>query len=1462
MGLLPESWSPRRRFLVRGGLAVGVAGLAGGTALVLASDRLLKLAYERLRPQIERQVGRVMGHPLRLGPYRGFGADGLVVGPSRFLAGDRDASTASVDEVRATIDPFTSWRLRTLVLDLSFRGAEVDLRRNGRGWWWELGALPPGPEPPRLDLTFRLLEPAAVRLHGLGAATGPFRLQATGEARLRPHERALDAGALVRLSGQEGSVRIDGFGRWRDRLWRAQVTPRGLPIAGFQALLPRKGPFGPLARGALEGRAEGRFALDLVRGSPSCSGSLRVRGLSWRPRSGATPVTVDTLPVQCRGLELAIPSADWRYGPWRGVARGRVATDRRLAARLEALPPPGHPLGAAPLVAVLRGGWSKEGLRVQSLDGRLGGSRLQLAGRLGSRLDLQGDWRFDPRDLPATARLPAWLGKPNLEGPIALGGTPADPELRLSARDGAPLPLLGGPWLADVRWRDGLLELERLQAPRFAASARLPLAWIAGRGLVNGPLEARLSLNRFPLERLGPALGTSLQGFLDTEGRLAGPLNALRPDLALRVEQPAAGPLRLREIWEGRFLGDPLLATGGGGRLSLTAQGPAPSGHLEARFDPRWQPVAVALEREGGVLRLNGRPAAYRWQARRFPLRGLEVLLGKPRRFRPLEGSLGGQGTVSLQPLAFTGQVEVRDPLLLGIAGRRIAANVQYRDRDYRLKGDVETLAGARIDADLNGRWDGPFQARFQGRGLDNSLFRQLLASWPSWRGGSLPPMGRAEDLAGLMIDTFGGTVAGQLRALDEARQQMAAHDRELGSADRGQRLARLQARFDADLRLSGPDFGRVQAELDARGHLWEEQDDRDLALSLEPIVIRLEGPLGAGAGSFAISGLSLALLTLLTPVPESLRGSLVARGRYRLGGQRPELAMDLALEQASLGRNRLVLERGRVELQGDALALDLALRGGDAFNSVDLAGTLPLDRRREGLELRMASRGDGLRFLTDLTGQAVEWRKGSADLQLLVRGSVVDPIANGFLRLRGGECRFIGQTLQGIEATVLFDFEQMLVQELKARVGRGGRISGQGRIGLVRPLSPDQSLAVVLREVPFVLPRIKAVGDGRISIGGSLRSPEMGGELAISRGSIDAQPGQLARAPAGNAPRSDQAVKPVSMNQLLESNWDFREPLVLMGPDVESPAAESLRQAIPRVPWLAFEGLRLTFGPDLRVVLPRVANFRIGGALRIGGRLDSSLQASGVVRLLGGRLNLFTTSFSLDPDAPNVAIFTPSLGLVPYLDIAMRTRVSDSLRVGGNGGVEGADPATLNALESMQGISAFNPLKLILVTVSVSGPADRIAENIRLRSSPPLPESRLVALIGGNSLAGLSGGAAGTALATVVGQSLLSPLLGTLSDAFGRRVSLALYPTYVSPEVSTEKEIRSGRLPPQLVFGSEIGLDISDRLNLSVLAAPNRSDIPPQINLKYKASESFNLEGSVDTQGAWQGLLQVFFRF
>lgn len=441
------------------------------------------------------------------------------------------------------------------------------------------------------------------------------------------------------------------------------------------------------------------------------------------------------------------------------------------------------------------------------------------------------------------------------------------------------------------------------------------------------------------------------------------------------------------------------------------------------------------------------------------------------------------------------------------------------------------------------------------------------------------------------------------------------------------------------------------------------------------------------------------------------------------------------------------------------------------------------------------------------------------------MRGSLDDPIANGFLRLRELRCRFIGQEVREVDATILFDFEQLVVQEFRARVGPQGLVGGEGRLGLFRPLAQDRTLVMKLEQVPFKVPRLAAVGDGQLHLSGSLLAPVLGGDVAISRGTINVQPGQL----AASEPVSDQPVQPRTMPELLESKWNFQQPLVLLGPDVESTTAEALRASVPRFPYLAFEDMILRLGPDLRVVIPNIANFTTAGQLRIAGRLDPSLRASGVVRLLGGRLNLFTTSFSLDPDAPNVAVFTPSLGLVPYLDIALRTRISDSLSVLSPSGVGDLGPSVQNA-PNQAGLSALNQLNLILVVVSVSGPADRIAENLKLRSSPPLPQERLVALIGGNSLAGLSGGGAGAALATVVGQTLLSPLLSSLSDAFGQRVSLALYPTYVNQAIDTQQEgAPRRRVPPQLVLGAEVGVDITNRFSMSVLAAPNRSDVPPR---------------------------------
>ena len=60
---------------------------------------------------------------------------------------------------------------------------------------------------------------------------------------------------------------------------------------------------------------------------------------------------------------------------------------------------------------------------------------------------------------------------------------------------------------------------------------------------------------------------------------------------------------------------------------------------------------------------------------------------------------------------------------------------------------------------------------------------------------------------------------------------------------------------------------------------------------------------------------------------------------------------------------------------------------------------------------------------------------------------------------------------------------------------------------------------------------------------------------------------------------------------------------------------------------------------------------------------LDPNLQLRGVVELLSDGF-MFTTTFTLDRRASNVAVFTPSMGLIPYVDVAMTTRVSDNVMI------------------------------------------------------------------------------------------------------------------------------------------------------------------------------------------------------
>jgi translocation and assembly module TamB len=1450
----------------------GLITLAG--AGWFAADRLVGRLYSERRPWLEQLVRKALGQPLELGPYRGLRPLGLAAGRSRFLPAPQNPSSVEAEAVELAVDPLGSLLQRALVLQIKVIRPSVQLRRNARGAFWELPTQLPGREPPRLALRIQVPQPGEAVLHsaaGQTAATAiPFSLR--GEADLPLWRRQVGVRGTV-LPKAGGALPFALEANWQQRDWRLQLKPQQVPLRPLMPLLP-VGVQGQLV-GRLDGRVEGELLLQRRSGVGSCSGGVRASGVRWRPQSVTDPLIAERLAFQCHNSGLRLAPSPVAWGLWRGRLQGQLALPKGvLELQLQARDSrAGHQLQAR-----LHGPWQRpnlnlsaawqglrwpqkpaQPLRLESLitirsqptlkvamprlSLRYGASSLQAAGSLWPQLQLRSGALQVGRELkPVLAPL---LGaNPQLSASLRQEGGWSRPQLQLDLRQQGN-PLLGD-WLAELQLQPHLLDLQRFQSPVLDGSGRLPLSAKAGAGWRAGALQLEIDLKRYPLERLSGLLGTRLLGHLDAWGTVQGPLQQLQPNLQLLVRDPGVGPLQLLESWRGVLQG----SRSGGGSLALEALAPADPGQLEAQLDRRWMPAAASLRRSSGELHFAGDPRRYAWSAEAFPLRGLQFALGPSGRFLPLGGALSGKGQLDLQPLWISGAIRLDRPQLLGLYGRSLSASGTYRQGRYSAEGSWQGDEDDSVALRLRGEQGGQLWARFEARRFGTNTLQELWRSAALWRVGPPRWSGSAADLQGLAINTLGLSLNDQLQALDRAQQRLAAVLQNQRSG--GDRLdpRQLQALVDADLTLRGPSIHRLSLNLEASGHVWLRGSDQDQALTAAPVALKLQGPLD-GPTSFSVEHLPLALLALFTTVPDGLTGGLSAKGRYALGDgrRRPELQLALALQEASLAGQPLRLERGDLALENGNLNLDWSLRSDGADNSIDLKGTVPLQPSSEALELRVASRGDGLQFLSVLGGSGFQWQEGSADLQLLVRGSLQAPVANGFLRFRHGVLQVAGQTMRELEATVLFDFSELELQQLTARVGEKGEISGSGQLGLMQAIADQpRPLRLQVKQVPFKVPRLQAQADGEVLVSGSLRRLQLGGEIQISSGSLNVQPGGLATA--------SNPTQPVSVAQLAEQRWNFQEPLVVMGQQMEGDTSRDLRSAVPNLPFLGFNNLRVRLGPDLRVSVPNLLNFNTGGLLTLRGGLDPSLEVIGVVRLLKGRLSLFTTTFSLDPDAANVAVFTPSLGLIPYVDVALRTRVSDTLMAANTSSEVNLYNWNVSAADSI------DQLQLVKVRVEASGPADRLSQNIRVSSTPPLSQERLLALIGGNSLVGLASGNAGAALATVLGQSLLSPVVSGLSDAFGQRLTFAIYPTYFIPQVDATSERNSRQLPSELVLGTEIGLDITERFNFSVLAAPNRSDLPPQLTLNYQASQQLGVQTSVDTQGRWQSQLQLLLRF
>ncbi len=984
---------------------------------------------------------------------------------------------------------------------------------------------------------------------------------------------------------------------------------------------------------------------------------------------------------------------------------------------------------------------------------------------------------------------------------------------------------------------------------------KLPIS-VVDRQFIPGELNVNFNLESFPLGALNPILNTSLSGKLNTKGDFKGPLSSLNSNIKISLDNPQVNGIRLREKWRGSFTRIPSKKKWGS--LRMESEGASIPGDLKINLNKDGNLNDLNLNRLGGKISLIPKSNAFEWEANKFKLDRVEVAFPPEKSFKRIFGEVSGNGIFSIDPLFLNGNLNLDYFRLLGFKLKKASIKGQIKNSETNLKGELIPSENGKIKFDINNKSE--FSLLAEVKDVSSSWITATALEFPKLGLKYSEAMGKAEDLEKFIIGYPNSSLDTQLGALISSQDSY----REEISKINNQSIINpydLNGNINADIKLSGPNLSDLNLEAKAFGKVWTNKLKIINSNDIRPFKATFKGNLASGMGDFSLLNFNFSLLSLVAPIPSAVDGYFGLKGKYSLANSIPRVTADLIIKDTVIHNRNIILDNGNIFLKDNYLEFDIALRDKSSKNPVKLGGTYPLNSSYP-IDLKVESHGDGVAFLTGLTKGNVSWTSGTADLSLLIRGTPAKPLANGFFVLKNCELLFQNKEINNLNSTIVFDFNRLEVRDLKANIGANGIIKSQGGISLFdSQLSESEPLALSIEKTRIKTAFTDISASSKIVVKGSTLKPQLAGEVVISEGSIFAKRANNKDKTISKKSDRHKDSKAKIIRRLPEQNWNQIEPLVLFIQDEDAPASRIVSAGLPNgFESIIFDNLKLVLGPSLRLVAQPLASFETNGFLFLNGAFDETLDVSGVIKLVSGYVNLFTTTFNLDQSEPNVAVFVPSMGLVPYVDVTLRSRVPDNVRDVSN--------------FSSNGMASFGigGSRFVNVEVAASGPADRISENFQLRSTPSLGRTELLGLIGGNSLANLiSSGGNGDVLASFLNRSFASYLQGNINGFLSDRLQISLYPAYINGSDSKDDASDSGssrtdqedtNLLGQQAWVTEIGVDLNDKINFSVQAAPNRQDIPPKGNITFQMNPNVGLLGSFDKNGNWQSQLQLYLRY
>ncbi len=974
---------------------------------------------------------------------------------------------------------------------------------------------------------------------------------------------------------------------------------------------------------------------------------------------------------------------------------------------------------------------------------------------------------------------------------------------------------------------------------------------IGKNGLEFGLLDTNFNLSRTQLSNLNIFRNKGIRGYLTANGKLTGQLNDLKTAINFNIDYPHYKGIRIREIWDGKIINEDK-----GYLLKMNNRYSTIPSFLTIKVDSNLKLKNLEFSRvfdsNKGYFNINRKNNIYKWEANNFPLNELELSL-QNNDFDRVDGTINGSGLNDLENSKFNGRFSLSLGKYKNIKLANSLFDFSYKENNLNLNSSLFPIDGGMIDLMYKSKSKQFFTVDFLNISTDWTALTLLDVFNVSKN--KIVSDGSSKDLKLIEISNNKKTLDEQLSFLKES---IIPKDISINKKRINNFLKKFDGRFNAKLDIYGDSVSNYKIKTNLRGYLREKNNPNNTTKN--NFSMDLSGGLLRNNGLLKISNLPLNLANLFFTNPKDFKGNLDINLIYNLSEQ--NFFSVISSNQTSINDFSIEFDKSYVSFKDSLFKVDMSLLLDKSDNSINLLGNIPINKKNE-LDLRLKGDQRFLELIGNLTNKNFYFKEGNANLRMLIKGGFEKPIVNGFLFINNADIEILNNNLNDIDATLIFDFDQVEIKNFKASSDKIGNISLSGSLPFYKQLDKDNnSINFISESFQLVGNNLNLEFDSNIFIKGSFSRPFISGNVGLKNGFINFKTD------------NDNSNSKIKKENIQNKSW--AELYWSRDNEIEIISNESIlnrnlfEENLPEfLSNINFDNLYINLGQDFRVeygtILKAYLESRID--VKLNGKIKENLSARGLVDIKTGRANLYTTPFKLDKNQDNYILFASRNGITPYLDFSLISKVPDTIIPIRQNNKDINISDNLNSIDNSNSFNAFGigNTRFIKIEASYKGFLDQLTfedENqmIQLRSTPSYNRSEIIGLIGGNS-------------ANLINRAFISQLNG--ANGITERLQLSLYPALIgSPESknnifsSENLELNEKRNSPEnqdissQTWIAEVGLDITDSLNFAMQTTPERDDIPPHWILTLQANEYLEILGSFDSNGDWKSQFQLFFRY